>query len=206
MLTASTMTRGDLGGVLLAASLVACGGRTGETAASGDSGPDSGSQDAGPDAAPACPADAPAQGSACQTTGLQCQYGTNLFDGCAQLADCTEAGWNLSGPPATCSSSQCPASYASLADASALVACSPALQVTDCWYPQGVCQCSDGLGGPAAPLGWYCVPVAPGCPYPTPAVGSPCTTPGQVCGASCADRGVECDGGTWQVNESTCPA
>jgi hypothetical protein len=204
------MTRHESLGALLSLLLAACGGTT-EQASGTDSGTeahatDSGlSQDSGPDAAPACPADAPAQGAECPAVGFECQYSTNFFDSCAQIADCTATGWSLTGPPNTCLSGSCPASYSALADAGSLQACSQSLQVTDCWYPQGVCQCSGGLGGPAQPLGWYCLPTAPGCPYPTPPVGSPCTTSGQVCGFSCSTAGVVCKDGTWQANTSTCP-
>jgi hypothetical protein len=200
------MTRHESLGALLSLLLAACGGTTEQPSGTEAQATDSGlSQDSGPDAAPACPVDAPAQGAECPAMGFECQYSTNFFDGCAQVADCTATGWSLTGPPSTCLSSSCPASYASLADAGSLQACSQSLQVTDCWYPQGVCQCSGGLGGPAQPLGWYCLPTAPGCPYPTPPVGSPCTTSGQVCGFSCSTAGVVCKDGTWQANTSTCP-
>jgi hypothetical protein len=71
-----------------------------------------------------------------------------------------------------------------------------------------VCRCSNGFGGPAEPLGWYCLPTVPGCPYPTPAIGTECSQPGLVCGLSCDDGtvGVECgDGGTWQDDNYPCP-
>jgi hypothetical protein len=206
------MTRTDPLYLLLCVLLAACGGTTAQAPASDsgagpatDSAIDSGvSQDSGPDAAPACPVDAPSQGSPCPAMGFACQYGTNFLVDCIQVVACTASGWSVTGPPGDCTPSQCPASYVALTDAG-LQACAQSLQVTDCWYPQGVCQCSAGLGGPAQPLGWYCVPTAPGCPYPTPAPGSRCTTPGQICGGSCGGAGVECDGGTWQANVSPCP-
>ena len=203
------MTRNDPLCLVLCVLAAACGGTT-EQASASDSGTDSATdsglpQDSGPEAAPTCPAEAPSQTSPCPAVGFECQYGTNFFPGCSQVATCTASGWELAGPPSGCTSSQCPASYAALNDGG-LQACAQSLQVTDCWYPQGVCQCSGGLGGPAQPLGWYCMPAAPGCPYPTPAPGSRCTTPGQVCEGSCSGPGVECDdGGTWQVNMSACP-
>jgi len=209
------MTRHDRLCLLLCVLLAACGGTTEQTSAS-DSGTDSAtdsaadsadsglSLDSGPDAAPACPADAPSQGSPCPAVGFECQYGANFLESCTQIAACTASGWNVTGPQSECVSSVCPPSYAALTDGG-LQACASSLQVTDCWYPQGLCQCSAGLGGPAQPLGWYCVPVAPGCPYPTPAPGSRCTTPGQICGGSCGGAGVACDGGTWQANVSPCP-
>lgn len=208
--------------VLLAVLLVACGGKTDETSASDDAGADVASNDAGADgtskdtgpdaepqdsgasAAPVCPAETPTQGSGCPSAGQQCQYGTNFLAGCIQIAQCTASGWNVTGPASGCTPSACPASYQGLTDGG-LQSCSQSLQVTDCWYPQGICQCSAGLGGPAEPLGWYCVPVAPGCPYPTPAPGSSCTTPAQICGGSCGGAGVECEGGTWQANVAPCP-
>ena len=136
--------------------------------------------------------------------GLQCQYGTNWFQGCSQIAECAASGWTLTGPPSSCAPSVCPTSYPALADGG-LPACAQSLQVTNCWYPQGECQCSAGLGGPAMPLGWYCVPTAPGCPYPTPAPGTQCTQPGQICGGYCGGNGVECEGGTWQAKVQGCP-
>jgi hypothetical protein len=213
LLSPPGMTRNDPLWLLLCVVAAACGGTTEQASASDagtssttDSATDSGlTQDSGPDAAPACPAEAPSQTSPCPAVGFQCQYGTNFFAGCSQIAACTASGWELTGPPSACTSSQCPASYTPLNDGGP-EACAQSLQVTDCWYPQGVCQCSAGLGGPAQPLGWYCISAAPGCPYPTPAPGSRCTTPGQICGGSCSGPGVECDdGGTWQVNMSTCP-
>jgi hypothetical protein len=203
------MTRSDTLGLVLLTLLAACGGTT-ERDSTSDSGAgslDSGlSQDAGTDAAsPACPVDAPSQGSACPSVGFQCQYGSNFLAGCIEIVACTASGWSVTGPASSCTPSACPASYASLTEDGGLQACAQSLQVTDCWYPQGLCQCSAGLGGPAQPLGWYCVPVAPGCPYPTPAPGSACTTRGQICGGSCGGSGVECDGGAWQANVSPCP-
>jgi hypothetical protein len=115
----------------------------------------------------------------------------------------------LCGLAAACgdrTASQCPASYAALSGGGTQ-ACSPSLGGTDCWYPEGVCQCSDGLGGPAEPMGWYCVRAVPGCPYPTPKSGSSCTTPGQVCASSCEGPTVMCDdGGTWRALAAGCPA
>lgn len=214
LLRASGMTREDLlRCALLATLLAACGGKAEEASGSSDSGPESAVNDSGADAlssdsgtgaALACPVDTPAQDSACPGAGLACQYGTNFDVSCIQIAECTASGWNVTGPASDCTPSVCPPSYLALTDGG-LQACSPSLQVTDCWYPQGLCQCSAGLGGPAQPLGWYCVPIAPGCPYPTPAAGSPCANPGQVCGGSCGGAGVACDGGAWQANVAPCP-
>jgi hypothetical protein len=202
------MTRRYPRGTLLALLLAACGGKVDQESGLHDSGPDSVSGDSGPDAVTPCPADVPAQGSACPTAALECQYGTNWFADCVQIADCRASGWHVTGPASECSSSLCPASYPTRADGG-LQTCDPSAQAkgTNCWYPEGVCQCSDGLGGPAMPLGWYCVPTVRGCPYPTPAPGGTCTEPGQICGGSCGgiSNGVECDGGTWQANENECP-
>ena len=207
------MTREDLVRcALLATLLAACGGKAEEASGASDAGSESAVRDSGADAispdsgtgvALACPVDTPAQGSACTGT-LACQYGTNFFPGCIQIAECTASGWNVTGPASSCTPSVCPPSYLALTDGG-LQACASSLQVTDCWYPQGLCQCSGGLGGPAQPLGWYCVPVAPGCPYPTPAAGSPCANPGLVCGGSCGGTGVVCDGGSWATNVAPCP-
>jgi hypothetical protein len=214
------MTREHLVCALLAVMLAACGGKAEEASGSNDAGSESApsdsghpdvlpqdsgtSQDSGTAATPPCPVDAPAQGSACPGSGLGCQYGANFSPSCIQVAECTASGWNVTGPPSQCTPSVCPPSYLALTDGG-LQSCASSLQVTDCWYPQGLCQCSAGLGGPAPPLGCYCVPIAPGCPYPTPAAGAPCTTPGQVCGGSCGGLGVACDGGTWQANVDPCP-
>jgi hypothetical protein len=217
LLGVAGMTRACLVGcVLLAVLLAACGGKAEEASGSSDAGAESAVYDSGADAhsldagtdsgtgaALVCPVEAPAQGAACSGAG-GCQYGTNFDEGCIQIAECTPSGWNVTGPASECTPTVCPPSYAALTDGG-LQACASSLQVTDCWYPQGLCQCSAGLGGPAAPLGWYCVPVAPGCPYPTPAAGSPCTNQGQICGGSCGGAGVSCDGGTWQANVSPCP-
>jgi hypothetical protein len=209
LLPARGMTRNAPLLLLLGALSAACGGTTAQAPTS-DSGisstTDAGlAQDSGKDATAECPAEAPSQGEPCSTVGFQCQYGTNFFPNCSQIAECSAGGWQLSGPPSGCTSSQCPASYAALGDGG-LQTCASSLQVTDCWYPQGVCQCSGGLGGPAQPLGWYCVPTVPGCPYPTPAPGSRCTTQGQICGGGCAGPSVECsDAGTWQASASICP-
>jgi hypothetical protein len=214
------MTRRDPLAALLGVLLAACGGKAdqaststdsgsdselpGADSASSDSGLDAASQDSATGAAPACPGNAPVQGSECPAAGFACQYGTNVFEECVRIAACTVGGWSLTGPASTCLSSQCPPFP--VGDASPGVPpCPTSLQGTDCWYPQGVCQCSNGIGGPAMPLGWYCMPVTPGCPYPTPAPGGACTQPGQRCGGYCGGMGVACDGGVWQANDSPCP-
>ena len=118
--SAPGMTRNDPLCLLLCVLAAACGGTT-EQASASDSGTrsatDSGlTQDSGPDAALACPAEAPSPASPCPTVGFECQYGTNFFPGGSQIATCTESGWELTGPPSGCMSSQCPASYAALND------------------------------------------------------------------------------------------
>jgi hypothetical protein len=217
---------------LLGASLCACsgavapvgdgpgdGGSRGDDGGSHDAGGDGPTQvqDAPPGDAPgddgACPATAPALGTACQVESLQCEYGASFYPGCDTIVQCSGGTWqhsliadNCPGPNAA----SCPATMA----AAAGQICQPDTSgPRSCFYPTGGCYCGT-LGGPIPenPDGsvpatmWQCDGVQPPCEYPRPRLGAPCGQAGLSCGYLECDFAQTCEDGVWTGQEEGCAA
>jgi hypothetical protein len=180
--------------------------------------------DAGPDApipqdssapwSPICPVDQPAIGSACSLPsgmdieGTLCEYGKLQFDpGCDTVLTCNEGHWANAESESSCSpdgpnSAQCPATYADTMDDGG--ACSD--DNLHCAYPEGVCVCSMGFGGPIEIDGgstWSCNPGA-GCPVPRPRLGAACTASNQSCQYLSCQFAETCQDGYWQGEFEGC--
>jgi hypothetical protein len=184
-----------------------------------DAGPDAPIADGGHDStvswSPVCPEEAPTVGSACSlpemmdSPSIVCEYGKLQYDpSCDTLVQCVSGAWapvtavgtgcQPDGPNPT----SCPASYAALKGMEGESCPSNGLR---CEYPEAVCVCSRGFGGPVeldASLGWYCNPGA-GCPLPRPRLGSTCSTNLQCTYFTC-DFGESCTGGYWQAEFEGC--
>jgi hypothetical protein len=132
-----------------------------------------------------CPADVPEAGTPCSSPQppfpfeAQCEYGADPH--CTTTATCDKQ-WTVL--PCPQSPTGCPAAF----DAGAGGACAPVKGVCD--YPQGQCgclgcnggaACPDLCGPDASPTGtvWQCAswPMPPGCPWPRPLLGTPCSGP-----------------------------
>lgn len=207
--------RSLLGTFAALACLVACGG---STASINDAGSDSGgggndaANDGGGGGGP-CPSSAPNAGSAC-TKQVVCEYGSSANRACNVVATCNGATWSLSTPAPSCGGKnppKCPATYASVPKGAS---CSDAYP-TDCTYPEGICSCTPGAGGPvpldaSAAATWHCdVPSDSKCPSPRPKIGSACATPNQLCdyGACIFPDGtaMKCESGYWNQADVPCP-
>lgn len=202
--------------VLACTFAVACGGSTfvpatdsgTDTGSGGDSSTDGGVTDP-------CPAQPPAGGTKCSPPNLTCEYGSSANRACNTVATCSPAGtWTTQTPGLGCgvkNDVKCPMTYASVPQGTS---CSDKYPL-DCNYPEGMCSCTPGGGGPApmdasAAARWYCdVPADPKCPKPRPKLGSACSVPEQLCdyGACIFPDGTAmmCTGGYWQPTDVPCP-
>jgi hypothetical protein len=207
-----------------ALALLACSGATFVPAADGGgddggNGDASGNGDTGRD--PLCPAAAPANGDACATDGLACEYGSDPSPACDIIARCgqeTRGRWFVT-PAATigCGVSNpasCPTDYASVPRGQS---CSSQIS---CYYPEARCSCavscSSGgfcpapLDGGMPPSTWQCdlPPENSGCPVPRPRAGDACATPALSCDYGSCSGGValQCNTGYWQIVGVACPA
>lgn len=175
------------------------GGGDGST--SSDSGPSDGSTGSdGSTLSAACPSSVPADGSACATNGLECEYGSFVELSCDQIATCNGGKWqvtiaaecNFQAPDAAA----CPATRADVPDGTA---CTD-MGLT-CEYATGVCYCTVDHTG--APQVWTCFPTS-GCPYPRPRLGETCSTDGVQCDYSTCGASVQCKDGTWHTGNGGC--
>jgi hypothetical protein len=205
----------------------ACGGST-FSSSSGDGGAPGGddagsSGDAGRDSGlvAACPANTPADRSACPRDGLWCEYGDPSRDlHCNVLAQCGGGRWSVQeGEPddPVCVEGKppldprCPSSFGGAPSS----ACGTSAYT--CAYDEGRCGCVTpdgpamlGDGGPPATM-WYCEAQTAGCPHPRPRVGSPCGAPANTyCdyGMCVFVDGFEltCADGAWAVAPAGCAA
>jgi hypothetical protein len=212
--------------VLLAVVTVGCGGKfvgvgpsDGSPDASGNDSSDDAATDAATDApiindaggdaappwSPVCPTEQPAPGSACSASAsVECEYGRLQYDiGCDLVLECTDGVWQSATlGPSSCqpdgpNSAACPASL-------------PTGVCNDnnlrCEYPEGVCQCSAGFGGPIeldGGLSWFCNP-GKGCPMPRPRLGSSCATGDQNCTYLTCEFAEDCQDGYWQGQFEAC--
>ncbi|HVW26781.1 MAG TPA: hypothetical protein VHC69_15540 [Polyangiaceae bacterium] len=154
---------------------------------------------------PRCPATPPSNGDACspEPSPIECEYGGDSFGNCTTLAECelslTDRTFRFQlAPKSDCTPpnpKECPATFAA---ASAMAAQNPNGSGPTCYYAEGVCGCVVPRGGPilsgAQSCNWTCrdgkndALLAPGCPWPRPLAGDPCTT-----GMEC-DYGGDCGG------------
>ena len=173
-----------------------------------DASPSDAAHDSGKPWSPVCPEAAPAVGSPCtppdsmDVPELLCEYGGPQFDpSCDTVVTCQSGTWQVANIGPSCqpdgpNPAACPASYAGATGSDS--SCSAA--GTRCEYPQGVCICSTGFGGPIeidASTRWYCDP-PPGCPMPRPRLGSSCSGTSTTCEYSPCDFAEQCSGGFWQ--------
>lgn len=167
--------------------------------------------DALPPLSPACPTSVPSPGAACTDEGVQCEYGDAWWSvGCDTVTQCTSGEWQLTQlsydvctPEPGPNSGACPATLSAVTQGAT---CSP--NGTTCSYPDGLCQCTEPLGGPVQIDGgstpyWSCIP-EPGCPYPRPLLGTTCVASSQTCTYEDCSFAEFCRNGTWQGEEEGC--
>jgi hypothetical protein len=134
---------------------------------------------------------------------MQCEYGDNPNPECNDIETCEMNGeWSFPAPGPACPMGTCPATYADVPQGKTCPQ-----QGLDCAYPQGQCNCSTpALAGPG--IEWLCSTPAAGCPDPRPDIGTSCAQPGLSCDYGACTGGVElqCTDGTWQQEETACPA
>jgi hypothetical protein len=184
--------------LLFTASLVAAAACKGQVVGTNSTGTGSGGQGSGGGPivgmlVSACPASAPAVGTSCTDTGLECEYGNDLDWTCNVVVHCKVGNtWEMvSGGNPMCPSHPfgigpgCPSSHAA---ASMGDVCTQNEQV--CGYPEGICVCQPGFvigpGSPDAavpPSTWQCAMPSTGCPpFPSrPRLGSPCSNSALSC-------------------------
>lgn len=216
------MSMRTLGPLLVALTLAACGGST-VSPIDGGNGNDGGSgNDASSDAGGGspCPPSPPTAGTKCGggngiAPQYECEYGSSSNRACNIVATCDDTGqWTLSSPAPGCGGKNpptCPSTYASVPQGKS---CSESYPL-DCLYPEGICSCTPGAGGPvpldaAAAATWHCdVPSDSKCPKPRPKLGSACSTPNLLCdyGACIFPSGtaMRCTNGYWQLSDVPCP-
>ena len=191
---------GIVGGLGVA---LACSGKTVDTTSDGG-------------VSSACPNQAPTQGGACASKGLECEYGSDPNVACDTIARCDPTGWTVT-PPSTAGcptpplGPTCPPTFASVKEGASCTT------PTACGYQQGTCSC-EVYCGPQYPLGHPCEAGTPttwhceggggstGCPDARPRIGSTCTTDKLSCSyGDCNSIGVVCQSGTWHSQHLGCP-
>jgi hypothetical protein len=162
----------------------------------------------------ACPSVAPANGAACSTPGMTCEFGgsgpANL---CSIRAACVTGAnggttWNVPDPEPGCmavpaqNSAACPSTFGPPG------AC-PAgtMNGTRCAYPEGICGCESCFTQATSTQStqWACSGFIKSttCPASRPNIGSSCAAEGQHCeyGAPCdlliPWYPMTCNGGAW---------
>jgi hypothetical protein len=186
----------SIAGVALVAA--ACGGQTAGAQADSGSLPDGSERtdSNGPDGStqwsPVCPSTPPALGSPCSPQQAECEYACG-----APILECDPNGW-LGGPSMTCEPSTnppgCPSSSVQLQSGAPCTADGLTCVASN----EGQCSCLNS-GNPDGGINdtWYCEP-QPGCPYPRPRIGSPCSN-NMVCYYSSSGSGQICEDGVWRV-------
>jgi hypothetical protein len=182
-------------------------GSGGGGAGSGGGGSSAGSSGGGSGGASPCPAQAPADGTACGAD-LQCEYGVDPNPYCRTLAVCFQQKWQVN----PVSSTDCPSKTATTCPASSAAAMDAACTESGAWctFPPGrSCHCTDCRPGPVGPYctgspTWHC-PFAPmDCPAVIPPPGTTCS------GTAYCDYGCEfgvrrCVSGLWRSEGGNCP-
>jgi hypothetical protein len=222
------MVRRVLIAIASAAGGLACGGAVvgGSTDGGADTGrdapPEGGADspvpegDAGKPWSPVCPDEEPKLGGACSmpqkmdTPAVLCEYGKLQYDpACDAIYQCEGGTWSkgytegAACQPDGPNSASCPSTYADITGIDGGACEDDNLR---CEYPQGVCSCAKGFGGPIMPDGgttWFCNP-GPGCPMPRPRLGSACSGSSQICGYLTCEFGESCTDGFWQGEFEGC--
>jgi hypothetical protein len=181
----------------------------------GSEGGPEGGKDSGSPWSPVCPEEQPALGSACSLpSGMDvfptlCEYGKLQYDvSCDTVLLCRSGSWAAETFESSCqpdapNSAACPATYAALMDEDGGSCSDNGLR---CEYPEGVCSCSTGFGGPIMPDGgtsWFCNP-GPSCPMPRPRLGSSCSGSSQNCTYLTCEFSETCQKGYWQGELEAC--
>lgn len=194
------------------------GGTTGDEAGGGGGG--SGAGGAG-GLSPSCPSTAPANGVACSSAGLECEYGEDLSLDCNAVATCGDGQWRVTTPKG---SPSCPTSNAAACPASKAAArqgdtCTE--NNLTCTYPNGECRCGTSCGQlpepgfmpceAGAPTTWMCSSTPQiGCPEVRPRLGASCAVtdpPGIACDYAelpCKSTSYVCQSGTWRSKHVPC--
>ena len=204
--------------------LCACGGVVTEGSDGGSAGKDGGVSDAtigfdvsvldvtvvdvasdGPLPVGPCPSSPPANGDACSSSGLVCEYGSSWDPQCNAVFTCNGDGtWHEQLPGVCPTSTGCPTTIPTSG-----TMC-PAMN-EECDYLTGTCFCVLGCGGPPPPPDlphhWSCDVMKAGCPWPRPDIGNTCATEGQECDyvTCCAGIILTCGGGLWRPTYPFCP-
>lgn len=213
---------------MLGVLVIACGSTTGaEGDASTDAPADGAKKDSGDPQLPtdgavdgadagwptgSCPASMPANGAACASVGLLCEYDDSYMPSCAKRCGANGTWGDAKGLPA------CPAqpSGGNAADCPATFPKGGACMLGGhCQYAEGWCGCIKYCGGPPPPGPlepyWQCEPAPQGCPSTRPRFGDPCTAAPdagsclyELC---CANVDMVCANGIWQgtYNLTPCP-
>lgn len=210
VLSRSPVARGFLVSVVLAASALACGGKTGSSAEPADSGSTAddgavqgdsswGSPEGSEPWSPVCPPDAPTVGAPCQGVDVACEYGSAWWDvSCDAVYRCTSGAWaQAQVSQETCFAAPGPNSPSCPSDPGTVQPASPCPSKITCYYGDGAfCSCLQP-NRPDAGLVWGCGP-DPGCPGTRPRVGASCVG-SQLCEYNDSSGFAEqCIGGSWQ--------
>jgi hypothetical protein len=190
----------------------ACENCTGEGGTQDAPGPG----DTGVPWSPVCPEEEPTAGSPCSIPEMMdnpsvlCEYGKLQYDvSCDAVYLCAGDGhWSKNTTGSSCqpdgpNSPSCPATYADI-QADGGGACS--VDGLRCEYPDAVCTCSSGFGGPIEVDGgtsWYCNP-GPTCPMPRPRLGAACSGSGQNCTYVTCEFAESCQDGFWHAEFEAC--
>lgn len=161
-----------------------------------------------------CPVARPTEASACSTSQLACEYGSDPALECDTIVTCQGGSWTTTQTPftggfcTTTSASGCPASAA---DVSQGMACG---MLKECYYAQARCECACPSGNPggacfASGSGgtWQCDTssgTSSACPAVRPRLGTACSQANQQCSyagtsspLACWGDALECRGGVW---------
>jgi hypothetical protein len=175
--------------------------------------------DAGDAGGPGCPVTLPQAGSPCvppaspSSVYWECEYGTDPH--CTSIAACgSPAGnppyiWVVFPPDSACGGNPatCPTSFS---QPPAVTCALP----TACFFPQGACYCASCTPTFCSPTPcadkdagteWQCAPwpERPGCPNPRPLLGTPCSSPNQLCNGP-GSLWMLCADGYWGVENGGC--
>jgi hypothetical protein len=157
----------------------------------------------------ACPAQAPAQGSACAQRALDCEYGTDWNPACNTVAQCWRGGpldgtWQLQSPS---KAAYCPTPTTLAAGCPAASMDGQTCNASGalCQYGTALCGCFDFTSSAqdaSVSSHWVCThPPAAGCPAMRPRVGSACAQEGLFCTYAVCNVGgaVYCTAGAWTL-------
>ena len=165
-----------------------------------------------------CPESA-VEGSACNQTGVTCEYGASPDQRCNTTLSCEpDASFGMrwmARPSVLCPSYACPGSAAAVGTIDGTPCTLPAADAATsdadelvCPLADGSCACTTGIDAAHKHARtWVCVKPASGCPSTRPLVGQTCAKP-RLCDYGSCDfkRGMrmECDATEWISGGATC--